>query len=432
MKVEHKKLKNSIIELVIEEEASKIAKFRNKAIASLRERADIKGFRKGAEIPEEVLIKNFWEEQINSMTVEFALDKLYTEALRKTNLVPVAQAVIKKVESNIPLKVIIEIEVLPEVKISDEYKKIKLKKAKVSVEEKEVETALEDIQNRFAKFEEVTKKDYVVKIWDKVKINTDWYNKEGKLMDTTTMKDFELILGSNMLVPGFEEAIAWHKIWEEFGENITFPKDYHNPDFAWKQVKFKIIINSVFETIKPEFTKKFIKELRWKDLDLEWFKKLVKQEILETKQANARMKEEEELIEKLLKISDFEIWPKLLENQVQKVFAEISENLAGSWAKVDDYIKSLNLSQEEYLEQHVSPIAKKRLQWELILTNLKDIVKIEVTKEEIEKEIEKIIAKFDAPDVIKRLKELYIEGNKYYEELILRITFRKLIDSFFE
>gem|GEM_PF-3125621 len=98
------------------------------------------------------------------MTVEFALDKLYTEALRKTNLVPVAQAVIKKVESNIPLKVIIEIEVLPEVKISDEYKKIKLKKAKVSVEEKEVETALEDIQNRFAKFEEVTKKDYVVKI----------------------------------------------------------------------------------------------------------------------------------------------------------------------------------------------------------------------------------------------------------------------------
>jgi hypothetical protein len=52
----------------------------------------------------------------------------------------------------------------------------------------------------------------------------------------------------------------------------------------------------------------------------------------------------------------------LLENQVQKVFAEISDNLAQSGAKVDDYIKSLNLSKEDYLKQHVEPVAKKRLE----------------------------------------------------------------------
>jgi FKBP-type peptidyl-prolyl cis-trans isomerase (trigger factor) len=46
MKVEQKKLKNSIIELIIEEDAKKIAKFRNKAIENLRDNADIKGFRK--------------------------------------------------------------------------------------------------------------------------------------------------------------------------------------------------------------------------------------------------------------------------------------------------------------------------------------------------------------------------------------------------
>ncbi len=432
MKVEQKKLKNSIVELTIEEDAKKVAKFRNKAIENLRTNANIKGFRKGADIPEEVLVKNYGEEQIASMTIEFALDKIYGEALRKTGIVPVAQAVVKEVVSQSPLKVIMHIEVLPEVKINDDYKKIKLKKQKVSVTKEEVEGALEDIQNRFAKFEEVNEKDYKVQMWDKVKINTDGYDKDGKLMDTTTMKDFELTLGSNMLVPGFEEAIAGHIVWKEFEEDITFPKDYHNSDFANKKVKFKIKINSASKTIKPEFTKEFIKELRWKDLDLEWFKKLVKEELLDVKNSNARLKEEEELIKELLKVSEFEIGPKLLENQVQKVFAEISENLAQSGAKADDYIKSLNLSKEDYLKKHVEPVAKKRLQWELLLTNLKDIKKVEVTDEEIKKEIETIISRFEAPDVVKRLKELYVPWNKYYEELVLRITFRNLIDSFFE
>jgi FKBP-type peptidyl-prolyl cis-trans isomerase (trigger factor) len=98
------------------------------------------------------------------MTVEFALDKLYSEALKKTGIVPVAQAVIKEVVSQSPLKVIMHIEVLPEVKISNDYKKIKLKKQKVSIKKEEVEAALEDIQNRFAKFEEVKEKNYKVQM----------------------------------------------------------------------------------------------------------------------------------------------------------------------------------------------------------------------------------------------------------------------------
>jgi putative transposon-encoded protein len=44
------------------------------------------------------------------------------------------------------------------------------------------------------------------------------------------------------------------------------------------------------------------------------------------------------------------------------------------------------------------------------LKKLKDIKKdIEVKKEEIEEEIEKIIKKFENSDVVKRLKELYVE-----------------------
>jgi hypothetical protein len=47
------------------------------------------------------------------------------------------------------------------------------------------------------------------------------------------------------------------------------------------------------------------------------------------------------------------------------------------------------------------------------------------------KEIEVILAKFGSEDVLTRLRELYIPGTKYYEELKQRMKYKKLIDSFF-
>jgi len=432
MKVEHKKINNSMVELTIEEDAKNIAKYRKKVLEDLRKNADIKGFRKGSDIPEEILVKNFWEEQIAAMTVEKALDTLYNKALLKANIIPVAQWIIKEVVSQNPLKVILHVEVLPDPEISDDYKKIKLTRKKIRVTKDEVENALLDIQTKFTKFEKTEDKNYKTKIWDKVKIDTDWYDDKWNLLDTTSMRNFELVLGSKILVPWFEEAIVWHKLWDEFEENITFPKDYHNKDFAWKTIKFKVKINSIEKAEKPEFTKKFIKDLRWKDLDLEWFKELIKEEIKDVKESNARLEDEEKLISELLKITKLEIWEWLLKNQIERVFEEIKHNLSQTWAKIWDYVKSLWLTIEEYKEKYVKPIALKRLQWELIIKKLKEMMKIEATKEEIEEEIKKIISKFENSDVVKRLKELYVEGTKYYEELKLKLSFKKVVDSFFE
>ena len=433
MKVSSKKIDNSMVELVIEESAKDIAKYRKKVLEDLRQNANIKWFKKGSNIPEEILVKNFWEEQIAQMTIEKALDALYSKALSKEGIIPVAQWIIKEVVSQSPLKVILHVEVLPEVEISDNYKKIKLKKDKIKVTQKEVEDALEEIRQKFTKFEKVEDKDYKAQKWDKVKIDTDWYDDKGNLLDTTSMRNFELVLGTNILVPGFEEKIVGHKIGEEFEEMISFPKDYHNKDFAGKKIKFKIKINEIQKAQKPEFTKEFIKDLRWKDLDLEGFKKLIKEEIRDVKESNARIKQEETLIDELLKVSKLDIWPGLLAHQIERVFNEIKENLAQTGAKVEDYVKSLGLTIEEYKEKHVKPIALKRLQWELILKKLKELKKdIVVKKEEIEEEVKKISEKFENSEVVERLKELYKEGTKYWEELELKIHFTKLIDSFFE
>jgi FKBP-type peptidyl-prolyl cis-trans isomerase (trigger factor) len=67
---------------------------------------------------------------------------MYREALRKEKIMPIAQAEIKEIISESPLKIKIHIEVFPEIEIDKKYKKIKLQKNKVSVSADEVKAAL--------------------------------------------------------------------------------------------------------------------------------------------------------------------------------------------------------------------------------------------------------------------------------------------------
>lgn len=175
------------------------------------------------------------------------------------------------------------------------------------------------------------------------------------------MSKYPLVIGSNMLVPGFEDGLIGKKSGEEVELDITFPSDYHSTDFAGKKTVFTVTIHDVEASIKPEFTPEFIKDLRGKELDLAGFKDLIKQEIQETKENNARLEDEHKLIEELKKVTSIDIGEKMLANQIEKVFSEIKENLMRDQIKMSDYLESLKLSEEVYKETQVKPIAEKRL-----------------------------------------------------------------------
>lgn len=430
MKTEMKKLENSIVELTIEETAENLLKFRKKVIENIRKNADIKGFRKGANIPEEIIVKMYGEERIATLVVEEALSKLYTQALKDNSLLPIAQWEVVEVISQSPLKLVMHVEVFPEIEIDKKYKKISLKKSPVKVGKAEVDDALADIQKRFTKFE-ASADGYVTKMGDRVTITTQGYDSKGNILENTNMTSYPIVLGSNMLVPGFEEGLVGFTANSEVKLDVTFPKDYHNTDFAGKKTKFDVTIEKIEASVIPEFTPEFIKNLRGKDLDLKGFKDLLKQEILETKEANARMEDENKLMDELIPLSTLSFGPSMLKNQVEKVYAEIKDNINQSGAKPADYISSLGLSEEQYIEQNVKPIATRRLQAELILHKLSELEKTQVTDKELEEEISKIMERFQNPEVLERLKTLYVPGTRYYEELKQRLGYRKLIDSFF-
>lgn len=429
MKIERQNLANSIVELVVEETIDNIAQYRKEVFKDIEKNAEVKGFRKWAKIPEVVILREYGEDRINHMAIEKAIDNLYRNALREANVLPVAQGEIVEIISESPLKVKIHIEVLPEVTVEDSYKKVSLEKKHATVDDSEVEAALKDIQTRFTTY---TETDEAIAMWDRATISTQGWDKEGKKLENTNMDNYPIIVGSKILVPGFEEGLVGHKKDEEFKLNINFPADYHNPDFAGKETVFDVKINKVEKAKLPEFTEEFIEQLRGKKLDLAGFKDLIKQEILETKEANIRMEEEIKLVEELLKHTKLEVGAKLLAHQIDRVFEEIKQNMAQSWVKMADYIESLKLTEAQYKENHVKESALRRLQGELILAKLAELEKIEVSEEEAKTEIDKIISRFGNEEVIARLKELYVPGNRYYEELRQRMIYKKTIDRFYK
>lgn len=141
------------------------------------------------------------------MTIEKAIEGVYRDTLRKENLMPVSQAEIQEVISQDPLKVKIQVEVFPSVEVKDTYKKVKLTKDALSVSAAEVKAALEDIETRFTHFHDVTDPKVTAAMGDKLTIDTDGFEK-GEMLESTSMRDYPLVLGSNILVPGFEEDMV--------------------------------------------------------------------------------------------------------------------------------------------------------------------------------------------------------------------------------
>jgi len=433
MKIERKDLPKSVVELIIEVDTKNVAGYRKKAVKYLCENADIQGFRKG-HVTEAVVVKHYGEDYISQMTVDFAIDKVYREALKKEKLLPVAQGEIKEVISQDPMKIRMAVEVFPTIEVDAKYKKISLTKKETKVSSAEVKAAMEDIETRFTTFEESTDAKSKVANGDRVTITTQGFDKDKKELANTNMEAYPLVIGSGMLVPGFEDGLVGTKAGDDLELPINFPKDYHNAEFAGLKTTFKVKIDKIEKAVKPEFTPEFIKQLRGKDLDLKGFKDLIKKEILDTKDSNARMEEESELIEELVKITKMEIGDKMLEEQIKKVFEEIKQNMAQDNVVMKDYLESLKMDEAQYKETNVKPVALKRLQGELILNKLSELEpkKAEVSDKEMDEEIAKIKAGFENPEVLERLEKLYTPENNYYQELKTRLGFRNLIESFFK
>lgn len=441
MQSSSKKLNAYTVELTIKENAKEFEKARAEAIDSIRNNASIKGFRKGTHIPEEVIVKEYGEEMIRERAVNTLLDKIYHKALQKEGIVPVSAGEVKSIVSESPLEVILEVEVLPDAIIDEKkMKKITIKKTEVKVEEDEVISTIAEIEKRFTHFHDAgghsedgfDASAVAIEKGDRVTIDTQGFDGQGgKEIPETKVGAFPLVIGSGSFIPGFEEKMIGKKVGEVVEFDITFPADYHSEEFKNRTVFFMTTIFRIEKAHGPEWTPEFIEKLRGVKTDFEGFKEVLRKEILTEKEHGARAKDEKNLLTELMAITELEVGPSLVASEIERVFAEQKDNIESQGYTMKDYLSHAKQDESSYKEEIVKPEAVRRVKAELILKRVREMLQIESSEEEIKEEIEKVIAQYSSDKVVDRLRAKLVPGDDYYEDIKNRVTYRKVVDSFF-
>ena len=194
-------------------------KFQSK-INNIKGQAKLDGFRKG-KVPNDVLEQKYGT-SIHADVVNDLIQASYPEALKENNLRPASSPTVK-LESEDPSKPLVysaTFEIFPDIK-PKVSSWTKYETFSINISDEDVNLAIEDICKRYGEWNDVDResaKDDQVIIDFKGSIN-------GEEFEGNSAADFKLVLGSNSMIPGFEDELIG-KSKSEFKINAKFPDDY--------------------------------------------------------------------------------------------------------------------------------------------------------------------------------------------------------------
>ena len=222
----------------------------NKAFNKKKNEVKIPGFRKGT-VTKEIYIKKLGIESLFMDASDIAIEAAFTKALDDNKLEPVCEpsVAIEKIDKDgITYKFTIITK--PEIKLG-KYKGLGIKKEKVEVSKEEINDEIDRL--RSAMSEVINKENGEVCDGNIAVIDFDG-EVDGKPLEGGKGTDYNLEIGSNTFIPGFEEQLIGMKNGETKDIKVKFPEDYVE-HLKGKDAKFKVTIKAIKERRVPELDK---------------------------------------------------------------------------------------------------------------------------------------------------------------------------------
>lgn len=407
MKTKVKNISDVKVELTISLGVEELKAAEQVALTKLAKEVKIEGFRKG-KAPLEMVAAQVDQNVLGQEIIENALSKAVAEAFLKEKIQAInrPEVDVKKFIPGTELEFTATSEIMPKVELGD-YKNLKVKKEKVSVSQKEVNETIDQILKNFAEKKKVKR---AAKEGDEVIIDF-LGKKDGVAFDGGKAEKFPLELGSKSFIPGFEEGLIGKKAGDELSLDLKFPKDYHAKDLAGAKVVFEVKIHEVRENVLPEINEEFLSKLG-EFKTKEDFEKQIKEDLKTQKQAEADDKFKDELVKKLAEVSKVPVPEILLEDQKQSIEMDMQQNLMYSGLSLDDYLKRMGKTREEWLENDVKAVAESRVKSGLALAELSKVEKIQSSVDELDARIAQLKEQYgNSKEVVKQLSSDDVRRN---------------------
>ena len=397
---ESKGLKINLNVLVKKQEIDKKIEERT---VELQKTVSIKGFRPG-KAPIDLLKKQFGQALYGEVVEKILQDNTF-QALNDNKIKPAGQPKIeiKSSGEDKDLEYTISVEKSPEIK-KIELDKIALTDYKLKIEKK-------DLDDRINLLAEGQKK-YINKNKDETSIKGDLVvfdfeaTVNGKAFEGNKGEKVQIILGKELFIKGFDEQLLVCKAGEKVNVKINLPENYPNKELANKTAIFNCKILEVKKSESVVIDDQFAKNLGAKDLnDL---KILLEKQLSKEQSSITETIVRKEILDYLDENCKFELPEDLVKNEQEIVKHSFIHEKAHKDEPHDDHKhghdhSDIKLTKEE--EDDILDISKRRVKLALVLNQIGEDYKIQVTTQELQQELQKQMSMY--PGQEKQIRDYY-------------------------
>ncbi len=384
MKTEVKRLEDCKVVLKVEVDSDIWTEAQKRAFSKLAKNISIKGFRKG-HVPESMARKYISDSQVVQQALEDVANPVYAQALQQERISPFTRPDVD-VESltDKTLTLVYKFTESPRVKLGA-YTGLTAEKPGASVNEEEIE---KDIQNRLEQAADLVSVDRPAKLGDTVILDFKGFVDE-KEFEGGSADNYELLLGSNSFVPGFEEALVGVKPDEEKDVNIVFPEQYV-ASLAGKPATFKCKIHEVKEKRVPSLSDEAVLDLNIADVKtVDELKEFVKKDLLQRKVNAIEQTYLNAIIDQIVDNAEITIPSMVVEKEGAAALDKLRHQIEDNGLTFQQYLEITGSTEAEQLENQKKE-AERNLRHYFVLETLMAKEKIEASEEEINLELARI------------------------------------------
>ena len=370
--------------MTVELPAEKIEGEVKKRLQSMQPKLKLKGFRPG-KVPMSVVEKQY-SSQVRQEVTNDVISSSFYEAVANENLKPAGMPKIEDQEAtDSNLKYTAVFEVYPEIELND-VSELKIEKVTAEITESDIDDMVEKLRKQRTEWKTV---DRAAENGDKV--TCDYKGMvDGESFAGGEGTDLPVVIGSNGMIDGFEDALLGATVGQTVEMDLKFPENYQSEDVAGKDVHFTVTVKSIEEPILPEVDDEFVKAFGVEEGGVEAFRAELKSNMERELEKTVKNKVKDVVMDALLAANDIEIPRTMIEQESARVAEQMNE-------QVKQMNPNMPAGMQQFKAEHFEDQGKRRVALGLLLSELIKANDIKASADKVRAEIDKIAASYHDP-----------------------------------
>ena len=292
------------------------------------------------------------------------------------------------------------------------------------VTDEDVQTEITSVLESKISWEEV---DRAAKMGDKV--NIDYEGKiDGETFDGGSAEGYDLTLGDNMFIEGFEEGLVGVNKGETKELELTFPDPYvNNEELSGKPVVFTVTVNSISEEQVPELNDDFVKSLNEDYKTVEEYEAAIRADLEEQAEETAKQAMMSSAWQTVMDNSEVIKYPEeevaTKQQEMKDYYEQYAESYGMTW---EDFISMTGMTEEQF-EEESKNYAEESVKEEMIMYTISRNEDISVTEKTYEEEAQKYVDSLGYGS-IEELEEAY-DKDTIITSILWNQVFEFLLDN---